>query len=167
MFKPRLLRRLTFPERIATYGVPIAWVVIFTQQSAPFLSTMLGFAIGVTYIVCVAWHGFFRQLYVHNNDARQTLDLRKKAKRVFVRLTNTIADASTAACFLYFMRGYEDLPTGFFAPLFFLALVTHITTEIAVQEQLNILHGHQTFNNRSVSKKEKQALISLEKVTVI
>ena len=166
MFELRPLKRITFPQRIATYGVPVAWVVVFTQQSAPFISKQLGVVLGIVYIVCATWYGLLRQLSVEDVDHKAE-KLYTKLKKRFIRITNTVADAACAACFLYFLRGYEYLPAPFFGPLFILALAAHATTEYGVQQELDKLLGGKSFNNRGLSREERQALVSLEEVTVV
>ena len=169
MFQTRPLRRLTFPQRVATYGIPLAWVVVFVQQVAPFLSTNLGFALGGIYIVCVTWHGLFRELSVpeviYGTTGKKTFVARWRAR--LTRLANTVADALCAACFLFFLRGYEEFPAAFFGPLFILAVASHVTTEMEVQRVLNQLRGNSSFDSRAVPDEERRALVSLEQVTVV
>ena len=167
MFQPRPLRRFTFPDRISSYGIPLAWLVVFVQQTAPFLSAELGFALGAVYIVCVAWHGLFRELsvpfVVYGATGKKSFAARWRAR--FARLANTISDAACAACFLFFLRGYEALPAAFFAPLFILAVAAHVATETEVQRLLNQLRNNSTFDNRAVPDEERKVLVSLEKIT--
>ena len=169
MFQSRPLRRFTFPDRISTYGIPLAWLVVFVQQTAPFLSAELGFALGAVYIVCVAWHGLFRELSVpeviYGPTGRKPFAARWRAR--FARLANTVSDAACAACFLFFLRGYETLPAAFFGPLFILAAASHVATEMEVQRVLNQLRGNSSFDNRSIADEERRALVSLEQVTVV
>lgn len=169
MFQPRPLRRITFPGRIATYGIPLAWVVVFVQQMAPFLSADLGLALGAVYVVCAAWHGLLRELFlpdlVYGTNGRKTLVALWRTR--MARATNTVSDAACAGCFLFFLRGYEDLPAAFFGPLFILAVASHAVTELEVQRALNQLRGNTPFGNRAVPDQEREALVSLERVTFV
>ena len=82
-----------------------------------------------------------------------------------LRVSNTIADAGAALCFLFFTLLW--FPAAWFAPLFFVTLACHAITEAEVEQRLRALHAHNGYlSGRRPTQQEMDALTSLKELEV-
>ena len=134
------MQRQSFPRRVASWGLPLAWVVVFVQNLAPFLSHFTVGMLVALHAICVAVEGTTRDLELPR-QARQGKSLREKLCSAMLLGLNFVSDAACALCSVFFLQGVEIAPAPFFAPLLILAVASHCVVEMRVDAVLNELHG--------------------------
>lgn len=170
--RPRPLRHVSFAGRVAFPGIPAVWCVLFVQLTTSgqdnAVAPMTHFNLGLagTYALLAVWYGTLRELTARTDTATQrSLKSLHTLRTWAVRLSNTVADAGAALCFLFFTLLW--FPAAWFAPLFFVTLVCHAATEAEVERRLRALHAHHGFlSGRRPTQQEINALSSLQELGV-
>ena len=144
----------------------MVWCVLFVQlttksQGNTLPITNINIGLASAYVLLAVWHGTLREL-----TARSDIVTRRSLKTLYtvrtwvVRLSNTLADAGTAACFLFFTLLW--FPAAWFAPLLFVTLLCHTLTEFEVEQRLRALHAHHGYlSGRRPTEQELEALRKL------
>ena len=173
MFQPRTLRQYAYPDRFATWGLPFVWIVVFVQRLAPFLSQNLVYALVVVFVGLSTLHGPSRPLTLPPElDARvrPVYTWRTRCVRWTVRAANTLCDAASAACSVFFVEGIYVGPVPYFAPLFVCSVALHCFVELQVDKVLSELHEggreRESFGGRGFQPEEMRQLVSVETVSV-
>lgn len=166
MWQRRPLQRQSFARRVASWGLPLAWVVVFVQKLAPFLSQFTIGMLVALHTICVAVEGTTRDLELPR-QARRGKSLKEKVSRAMLIGLNFVSDAACALCSVFFLQGVEIAPAPFFAPLLIVAVASHCVVEMRVDAMLNKLHGGggQGFARRGFTAQEKE--FEIESVTLI
>ena len=169
MFQPRALRQYAFPERFATWGLPFVWVVVFVQQMAPFLSQNVMFALTVLYVGLATSYGTSRPLSLPPElDARlrPSKGLKVRCLSGAVRAANTLCDAASASCSVFFTQNIYVAPLPYFAPLLIFAVALHCFVELQVEKLLSTLHKgrREHFGGRGFQPDEARQLVSVESI---
>lgn len=161
--RSRPLRHVSFAERVAFPGLPVVWCVLFVQlttksQGNTLPVTNINVGLAAAYVLLAVWHGTLRELTARGDCVtRRSLRTLHTLRTWAARLLNTLADAGTAACFLFFTLLW--FPSAWFAPLFFVTLVCHQLTEWEVEQRLRALHAHHGFlSGRRPTEGELEAL---------
>lgn len=170
--RPRPLRHVSFAKRVAFPGVPVVWCVLFVQLTtsgrgatvAPMTNINLGLA--GAYVLLAVWYGTLRELTARTDTVtRRSLKTMYVVRTWALRVSNTVADAGAALCFLFFTLLW--FPAAWFAPLFFVTLACHAVTEAEVEQRLRALHAHNGFlSGRRPTQQEIDALTSLKELEV-
>lgn len=170
MFQPRALRQYAFPERFATWGLPFVWVVVFVQQMSPFLSPNAMFALTVVYIGLATFYGTSRPLSLPPElDARlrPSKGLRVLCLSGAVRAANTLCDAASATCSVFFVQNVYVAPVPYFGLLLIFAVALHCFVELQVGKLLSSLHkGRSEFGGRGFQPDEARQLVSVESIKI-
>lgn len=166
MWQRRPLQRQSFPRRASSWGLPLAWVVVFVQQLAPFLTRNTTNILVGLYVACVALDGTTRDLYLPSTvTGNYQPGLYAKCDQWALSGLNFISDAACAACSVFFLEGLKVAPAAYFVPLFILAVATHCVVEIKVGRLLDRLHGgRQGFAGRRF---KEEAEFEIQKVTLM
>lgn len=171
MFQPRALRPYTYPERFATWGLPLVWVVVFVNQLAPFLSQNIMYALTVVYVGLITFYGTSRPLSLPPElDARlrPSKGLRWRCMSWAVRTANTLCDAASAACSIFFVQNVYVAPVAYFALLFICSITLHCFVELQVDKIFSTLHKGKRerggFGGRGFQPEEVRQLVSIESV---
>ena len=171
MFQPRALRKYTFPERSATWGLPFVWVLVFVHQIAPFLPQNLIFGLTCVYAGLVALYGTSRPLSLPPElgaRVRPSKGFKICCTSWIVRVANTLCDVASAFCSVFFMQCVYVAPLPYFAPLFVVAVTLHCCVELQVDKILSTLHKGrgEHFGGRGFQPDETRQLVSVQSVKI-
>lgn len=173
MFQPRALRPYAYPDRFATWGLPLVWVVVFVNQLAPFLSQNIIYALTFIYVGLIAFYGTSRPLSLPpelNARLRPSKGLRWRCTSWAVRAANTLCDTTSAACSVFFVQDVYVAPVPYFALLFIFSITLHCFVELRVEQILSTLHGgkreRESFGGRGFQPEEVRQLVSVETIHV-
>jgi len=164
----QVLHTLSFPNRFATWGLPLTWCVVFVHNLAPLLTPGLTKLFVGLYCALQALHGTLRPLSLPQR-AQERLFPNKNLKNwcvsLAVRFANTVCDIFCALCSLFFIKNVSVGPAPYFAPLFIVAFALHVIVEMRVSEILHRLHRRaDAFEGREFQPEEVQHLVSVEAV---
>ncbi len=171
MFQPRALRPYVYPERFATWGLPLVWVVVFVNQLAPFLSQNIMYALTFIYVGLTAFYGTSRPLSLPPEleaRLRPSKGWRRRCMSWTVRAANTLCDAASAACSVFFVQDVYVAPVPYFALLFVFSVTLHCFVELQVDNIFSTLHKGKrergSFGGRGFQPEEVRQLVSIESV---
>lgn len=172
MFQPRALRPYAYPDRFATWGLPLVWVVVFVNQLAPFLSQNILYALTFIYAALMTFYGASRPLSLPPElDSRLGVSkgLRRRCMSWTVRAANTLCDTTSAACSVFFVQDVYVAPVPYFALLFIFSITLHCFVELQVDKILSTLHKgnreRESFGGRGFQPEEVKQLVSIQTVS--
>lgn len=163
--QPRPLQHVSFAQRIAFPGLPVVWCVLCVQQSTGgFMTNELAVCMVIAYILVAVWYGTLRELTARaDENTLKSLQTMYAVRTWMVRLSNTVADAGAAMCFLFFLLNW--FPAAWFLPLLFGTTVAHLGTEFEVEQRLRALHAHRGYwGGRRPTDQELRVLEALDAV---
>lgn len=173
MFRPHTLRQYAYPDRFATWGLVFVWVVVFVENLAPFLSQNLMYVLTIVYVGLTTFYGTSRPLSLPpelNARLRPSVGLRWRCMSWAVRAANTLCDAASAACSVFFVQKVYVAPVPYFAPLFIFSVTLHCFVELRVEQILSSLHRgkreRESFGGRGFQPEEVRQLVTVETVNI-
>ena len=162
-FKSRPLQTLSYGRRVAAPPTPAAWLTVYAKRVVgfPTYDQSLWFA-GFYVVVCV-WYGSLREL------AARRISATHRHPNPFnwwrdglLRCLDTLSNAATACCFLYFLVFEEP---SYFPVVFFVSVSTHVVIELEVAHRLRCVHSdHAYLGGRRPTTHELEALNELNNI---
>lgn len=170
-FENRPLRSLSYGNRVGSPPCPAAWVVVYAKRAAGFPSDAQSIWLAGFYVLVCVWYGSLRELAArHISATRRHPKTFNCWRNALLRCFDTISNAATACCFLWFLVPIDNL-TLFFPLGFFVSLTAHLCVEMEIAHRLRCIHSdHAYLGGRRPTTQELQALRKLgdeEEVTVV
>ena len=168
-FHSRPLQILSYGQRVAAPPIPAAWLAVYAKRAAGFPTYNQSLWLAGFYVVVCVWYGSLRELAARRISATHrhpgTFNWWRDG---LLRCLDTLSNAATACCFLYFL--VIDEP-AYFPLVFFASASTHVVVELEVAHRLRCIHSdHAYLGGRRPTTRELQALNRLddiEEVTVV